>query len=101
STTPAPSTLSLHDALPISPFGRKAKSAHDMGREFRILNRLNGGFPYCPKALLHCTDESVIGAEFYVMERIEGIILRSDLPAALRSEEHTSELQSRENLVCR
>ena len=65
------------------PFGRKAKSAHDMGREFRILNRLNDGFPYCPKALLHCTDEAVIGAEFYVMERIEGIILRSDLPAEL------------------
>lgn len=65
------------------PFGRKAKSAHDMGREFRILNRLNDGFPYCPKALLHCTDEAVIGAEFYVMERIEGIILRSDLPVEL------------------
>lgn len=62
------------------PFGRKVKSAHDMGREFRILSQLNDGFPYCPKALLHCTDESVIGAEFYVMERIEGVILRSDLP---------------------
>src|SRR5690554_565676 len=65
------------------PFGRKAKSAHDMGREYRILNQLNAGFPYCPKALLHCTDETVLGAEFYVMERIEGIILRSDLPAEL------------------
>lgn len=65
------------------PFGRKVKSAHDMGREFRILNRLHEGFPYCPKALVHCTDESVIGAEFYVMERIEGIILRSDLPQEL------------------
>lgn len=75
------------------PFGRKAKSAHDMGREFRILNRLNAGFPYCPKALVHCTDESVIGSEFYVMERIEGIILRSDLPEALNfTPEKTREL---------
>lgn len=65
------------------PFGHKAKSAHDMGREFRILNRLHDGFPYCPKAYVHCTDESVIGSEFYVMERIEGIILRSDIPAEL------------------
>lgn len=65
------------------PFGHKAKSAHDMGREYRILNQLKDGFPYCPKAYMHCTDESVIGAEFYVMERVNGIILRSDLPAEL------------------
>ncbi|WP_166363050.1 phosphotransferase family protein [Pseudomonas akapageensis] len=65
------------------PFGHKAKSAHDMGREYRILNQLNSGFPYCPKAYVHCTNESVIGAEFYVMERVKGIILRSDLPPEL------------------
>ncbi|WP_459205995.1 phosphotransferase family protein [Pseudomonas sp. MLB6B] len=65
------------------PFGHKAKSAHDMGREFRILNQLNAGFPYCPKAYLHCTDTALIGSEFYVMERVEGIILRADLPPAL------------------
>jgi aminoglycoside phosphotransferase (APT) family kinase protein len=65
------------------PFGHKAKSAHDMGREFRILNQLNSGFPYCPKAYVHCTDESLIGGEFYVMERVKGIILRSDIPAEL------------------
>ncbi|MNQ01222.1 putative aminoglycoside phosphotransferase [compost metagenome] len=65
------------------PFGQKAKSAHDMGREFRILNQLYEAFPYCPKAHVHCTDEALIGAEFYVMERIDGIILRSDMPAEL------------------
>jgi aminoglycoside phosphotransferase (APT) family kinase protein len=65
------------------PFGHKARSAHDMGREYRILNQLNAGFPYCPKAYVHCTDESVIGAEFYVMERVKGIILRAELPAEL------------------
>ncbi|WPO97926.1 phosphotransferase family protein [Pseudomonas sp. HR96] len=65
------------------PFGHKARSAHDMGREFRILNRLNSGFPYCPKAYVHCTDEAVLGAEFYVMERVEGIILRAELPPEL------------------
>lgn len=65
------------------PFGQKAKSAHDMGREFRILNQLNRGFPYCPKAYVHCTDSSLIGGEFYVMERVKGIILRSDIPAEL------------------
>ncbi len=69
------------------PFGKKAKSAHDMGREYRILNQLNDGFPYCPKAYAHCTDESVIGCEFYVMERVNGIILRSELPPELGLDE--------------
>ncbi|HEX8544742.1 MAG TPA: phosphotransferase family protein [Pseudomonas sp.] len=65
------------------PFGQKAKSAHDMGREYRIINQLKDAFPYCPKAYVHCTDEALIGSEFYVMERIQGIILRSDLPPEL------------------
>ncbi|MBF8659506.1 phosphotransferase family protein [Pseudomonas putida] len=65
------------------PFGQKAKSAHDMGREFRILNQLNNGFPYCPKAYAYCTDTHLIGSEFYVMERVKGVILRSDIPTAL------------------
>lgn len=54
-----------------------------MGREFRILNQLNSGFPYCPEAYAHCTDTGLIGGEFYVMERVKGIILRSDIPAEL------------------
>lgn len=65
------------------PFGHKARSAHDMGREFRILNQLKQAFPYCPQAYLHCTDDTLIGSEFYVMERVKGIILRADLPPEL------------------
>jgi aminoglycoside phosphotransferase (APT) family kinase protein len=65
------------------PFGRKAKTAHDMGREFRILSALQSVFPYGPKPLVHTADESVLGSPFYVMERIRGIILRKDLPAGL------------------
>jgi aminoglycoside phosphotransferase (APT) family kinase protein len=57
------------------PFGSKVKSAHDMGREFRILQKLAGHFP-APRPLLHCTDESVMQAQFYVMERIRGVIPR-------------------------
>ncbi|MDZ4163962.1 MAG: phosphotransferase family protein [Smithellaceae bacterium] len=65
------------------PFGRKAKSAHDMGREYRIQKALQPIFPYCPKPLAYMEDESVIGSPFYVMERIRGIILRRQLPAGL------------------
>ncbi|WP_213880101.1 phosphotransferase family protein [Pseudomonas sp. dw_358] len=65
------------------PFGHKARTAHDMGREFGILQRLGSAYPYCPKAFVHCTDAQLIGAEFYVMERVNGIILRADLPPEL------------------
>ena len=65
------------------PFGQKARSAHDMGREYRILNQLKDAFAYCPKAFAHCTDQTLIGSEFYVMERVRGIILRCDLPDEL------------------
>ncbi|WP_263265090.1 phosphotransferase family protein [Pseudomonas sp. RIT-PI-S] len=65
------------------PFGHKARSAHDMAREYRILDKLSRGFGYCPRPVLLCTDESVIGAQFYVMERLRGVILRKDLPPEL------------------
>ena len=62
------------------PFGRKAKTAHDMGREYNILSALRPVYPYCPKPLAYTEDESVIGCPFYVMERIKGIIPRKDFP---------------------
>ena len=65
------------------PFGTKAKTAHDMGREYRVLKALQSFYPYCPRPLVHTDDESVIGSPFYVMEKISGIILRKDMPAEL------------------
>ncbi len=58
------------------PFGSKVKTAHDMGREFRVLSRLYAAYPKAPRALLHCDDPEVIGAPFYIMERVRGVILR-------------------------
>ncbi len=66
------------------PFGTKAAKAHDMGREYRILTALRPVYPYVPAALAFCEDPAVIGAPFYVMERIRGIILRKDLPPGLQ-----------------
>jgi aminoglycoside phosphotransferase (APT) family kinase protein len=65
------------------PFGRKAKTAHDMGREYRILQVLQPVFAYCPEPLVYTEDSSIIGSPFYVMERLRGIILRRDLPQGL------------------
>jgi len=65
------------------PLGRKAKTAHDMGREFRMLQALRPVFPYCPEPLAYTDDETIIGCPFYVMERIKGLIIRKDLPKSL------------------
>ena len=62
------------------PFGRKAKSAHDMGREYRVLTALNPVFTYCPKPLAYTDDEGIMGCPFYVMDRIRGIIPRKRFP---------------------
>src|SRR5476651_1013548 len=64
------------------PFGSKVKSAHDMGREYHVLSKLHAAYP-TPRPLLYCTDESVLGAPFYVMERVRGVILRRNLPTEL------------------
>ena len=66
------------------PFGTKAKSAHDMGREYHVLSRLYPTFPYCPKPLAYCPDSAVLGEPFFVMERLNGTILRKDLPKDMR-----------------
>jgi aminoglycoside phosphotransferase (APT) family kinase protein len=62
------------------PFGNEVKSAHDMGREFRVLQRLSPIYPPAPHPYLYCEDPQVIGAPFYVMERRHGIVLRKHLP---------------------
>jgi aminoglycoside phosphotransferase (APT) family kinase protein len=62
------------------PFGSKVKTAHDMSREFRVLSKLHDHYPPAPHVLLFCGDASVLGAPFYLMEPIHGIILRRDVP---------------------
>jgi aminoglycoside phosphotransferase (APT) family kinase protein len=65
------------------PFGAKVKSAHDMSREFRVLSKLHEAYPLAPRVILYCDDENVLGAPFYLMERLRGIIIRRDPPAGL------------------
>jgi len=65
------------------PFGSKVKGAHDMGREVRVLERLAPVYPRAPRPVHYCADEDVIGAKFYLMERVPGVILRRQLPPDL------------------
>jgi aminoglycoside phosphotransferase (APT) family kinase protein len=65
------------------PVGAKIKTAHDMSREYRILSHLFPVYRKVPRPVLYCEDESVIGAPFYVMERVKGVILRAKPPQDL------------------
>ena len=67
------------------PFGEIAPGAHDMKREFRVLSRLWRHFDRAPRAYLFCDDRAVLGADFFVMERRQGEVIRDSLPAALRA----------------
>lgn len=100
-------TYSLHlgareFVLRRSPFGSKVKSAHDMSREFRVLSKLHSVYEQAPEVLFYCDDDSVIGAPFYLMEPIHGVILRRHLPRGLEFSTETAQRLSEsfvENLV--
>jgi aminoglycoside phosphotransferase (APT) family kinase protein len=62
------------------PFGANIKGAHDMGREFRVLSALKPVYSKVPQPVLFCDDHTVMGADFYMMERVKGVILRSAPP---------------------
>ena len=62
------------------PFGNVVRSAHDMAREHRVLSALAPVWALAPRPYLLCEDEAVIGAPFYVMERVEGVVLRRRPP---------------------
>ncbi len=64
------------------PFGNTVKSAHDMSREFNALDKLSKVYSPAPKPLLLCRDETIIGSEFYLMERRKGLIIRGKSPVS-------------------
>jgi len=69
------------------PVGANIKSGHDMHREYRLLSALHPAGLRVPEPVLYCRDAGIIGAEFYVMEYADGVILRAgrkteDIPSA-------------------
>ncbi len=69
------------------PVGTKAVSAHDMKREFLIQSRLKPVYDLVPKVIALCEDHSILGSDFYVMDRIHGDIFRRDVPDSLTKED--------------
>lgn len=74
------------------PSGTKARSAHDMAREYRIMSALRPVFGKVPAMVALCEDDTVIGSPFYVMERLVGTILRQDIPPGLLTEAEVQRL---------
>ena len=62
------------------PLGPVAKSAHDMGREYKVLSVLHQAFPFAPRAFVYSEDSEIIGAPFFVMERRHGVVVRRSIP---------------------
>ncbi|HEV7653412.1 MAG TPA: phosphotransferase family protein [Mycobacteriales bacterium] len=61
-------------------------TAHDMGREHRMLSALYGTAVPVPEPLLLCDDPAVLGAPFYVMRRVPGVVVRAAFPAGYAAE---------------
>jgi aminoglycoside phosphotransferase (APT) family kinase protein len=62
------------------PAGETARTAHDVLREYRIVDALEGTAVPVPTPVAACEDASVIGSEFYLTERLEGTVIRSEEP---------------------
>jgi aminoglycoside phosphotransferase (APT) family kinase protein len=62
------------------PAGTKPRSGHDMAREHRIQAALKPVFQRVPAMVALCTDHDVLGSDFYVMERVDGVIPRAEMP---------------------
>lgn len=59
------------------PIGANIKSAHDMSREFNVLTKLKPHYNKIPTPIIYCDDEEVIGSPFFIMQRLNGVILRA------------------------
>ncbi len=65
------------------PLGPVAPKAHDVAREYRVLDAVHPHFPEAPQVFLLCEDPSVIGSAFFLMERRHGMVIRDSIPREL------------------
>ncbi len=77
------------------PLGHVLATAHDMGREYRVLSALRGTPVPVPTTILHCPDPSVIGAPFYLMEHVAGEVYRSAAQTAALGPDRVRALSGR------
>lgn len=64
------------------PLGDLPETAHDVLREHRVLSGLAGHGVRAPRPVAACPDPAVIGVPFYLMEVVDGVVVRDALPVA-------------------
>lgn len=72
-----------------APLGKKASGAHNMPREYHLQKKLKPHYSYVPEMIAVCEDEEVLGSTFYLMERLEGMIPRKNLPKEIQWNKET------------
>ena len=82
------------------PLGPVPPKAHDMAREYRVLDAVHPHFREAPQVLLLCEDPSVLGAPFFLMERRHGVVLRTEAPAEWESIPEYPKLASEAVIDC-
>ena len=74
------------------PLGHVLPTAHDMSREYRVLSALAGTQVPVAPLVAACTDDEVIGAPFYVMEHVPGVVLRTRADTSALTEPQAADL---------
>ncbi len=69
------------------PSGTKAKSAHDMVREYDVLSKVGSYYPLSPKPILLCEDQSIVGEKFFIMQEIIGLGIDKNLPVEMNEQQ--------------
>jgi len=82
------------------PLGPVAPRAHDMAREFRLLEMLHPHFPPAPAVFLLCEDPTILGSVFFIMQRRHGLILRDTVPPELAAKANSPQLLSEAFIDC-
>jgi aminoglycoside phosphotransferase (APT) family kinase protein len=77
------------------PLGHVLPTAHDMAREYTVLSALAGTAVPVPRVVLLCADEQVLGAPFYVMEYVDGVVLRDPAETARLTPEMAADIGTR------
>lgn len=71
------------------PFGKTPPKAHDMEREYRILEKVHPIYPLAPKPLLYCEDPEIMEKHFYIMEKKNGVVIDAEIPVQFENNEKT------------
>ena len=90
----------LEYVLRRGPPGPVAPKAHDMAREFRVLQMLHPHFREAPDVFHLCEDPVVLGSVFFLMERRHGLILRDEIPPQLAKAPNYAERVSEAFIDC-